>query len=125
MKQLWYRRDRLLSDNSSPVVYDGRTYTIQAPAILCCADAATGDRLWQLRLKGPLWASAVVAGGHLYCVNHGGLVQVVQLGDKGKLVGTSRLDSTTVATPAIADGAIYFRSDEHLWKIEAIGAAAN
>jgi outer membrane protein assembly factor BamB len=114
---LWYRKDRLKSSDQSPVVHDGRTYTIQSKSILTCSDAANGERLWPLRLKGPIWASPVLADGRLYCVNRDGLVQVVQLGKKGKLIGTSRLDSTTVATPAIADGAIYFRSDDHLWKI--------
>ena len=117
VKLLWYRKDRLLSSDQSPVAHAGRTYTIQSKSILTCGDAADGERLWQVRLKGPIWASPVLADGRLYCVNRDGLVQVVQLGQKGKLIGTSRLGSTTVATPAIADKAIYFRSDDYLWKI--------
>ena len=114
---LWYRKDRLSSSDQSPVVHGGRTYTIQSKSILNCGDAANGERLWQLRLKGPIWASPVLADGRLYCVNRDGLVQVVQLGEKGEVIGTSQIDSPAIATPAVADGAIYFRSENHLWKI--------
>ncbi len=114
---LWHRKDRLSSSDQSPVVHGGRTYTIQSKSILSCGDAANGRRLWQLRLKGPIWASPVLADGRLYCVNRDGLVQVVQLGEKGKVIGTSQIDSPAIATPAVADGAIYFRSEGHLWKI--------
>ena len=117
VKLLWYRKDRLTSSDQSPVVHDGRTYTIRSKSFLDCADAANGERLWQLRLKGPIWASPVLADGRLYCVNRDGLVQVVQLGQKGKRSDAGQLDSPVLATPAVADGAIYFRSENHLWKI--------
>jgi len=120
---LWYER-RLRGNNSSPVVHDARAYRIKPPAILMCADVADGRILWQMRLKGTIWATPVVADGHLYAVNHDGLVQVVRLGDGhrreasvGELVGTSQIDPGILASPAVADRAIYFRSDAHLWKV--------
>jgi len=115
---LWYKQ-RMRSGNSSPVVHGGRTYTIKSPGILVCGEAATGKVIWQLRLKGPIWATPVLADGRLYVVNHAGLVQVVELGQQGKLVGTSQIDPGILASPAVADGAIYFRSDQNLWKITA------
>jgi outer membrane protein assembly factor BamB len=116
VKRLWHD-ERLRSDNCSPVVHGSRVYVIKSPGILVCADAADGRMLWQLRLKGPFWATPVLAAGRLYCVNHDGLVQVVELGKEGKLVGSSQIDAAILASPAMADGAIYFRSDAHLWKI--------
>ena len=115
--ELLWHESRLRSSNSSPVVHDGRVYTIKAPAILVCGDAEDGRMLWQLRLNGAVWATPVLADGHLYVVNHAGLVQVVRLGEKGQLVGSGQLDPAILASPAVADGAIYFRSDAHLWKI--------
>ena len=61
----------------------------------------------------------MAAGGHVYCVNHDGLVQVVRLGEKGTLVGTGQIDRGILATPAVGGGAIYFRSNAHLWKVAA------
>ncbi len=115
--ELLWREPRLRSENASPVVHDGRVYTIKAPAILVCGDAADGKILWQLRLKGPQWGTPVLAGGHLYCVNHEGLIQIVELGEKGRIVSTGQIDQEILASPAVADGAMYLRSQGHLWKI--------
>jgi outer membrane protein assembly factor BamB len=123
VKLLWYYKDRFLSSDQSPLAYDGRVYAIQSKSILSCGDATNGERLWQLRLKGPIWASPVLADGRLYCVNQNGLVQVVELGEKGRVIGTSQIDSPVLATPAVADGAIYLRSHEHLWKIANTGGS--
>jgi len=118
LEQLWQER-RLQPENSSPVVHDGRVYVTKAAGVLVCADAASGKILWQLRLRGPIWSTPALAGDLLYVVNHEGLVQMVRLGDKATLVGTGQIDKGILASPAVADGAIYFRIHQHLWKIAA------
>jgi outer membrane protein assembly factor BamB len=115
-KLLW-AEPRFRPDFASPIVYAGRIYVLKASGILACGDAATGRTNWQLRLKGAFWASPVLADGRLYCVSREGLVQVVQLGNQGKLLATSQIDDGISASPAVAQGAVYFRSDRHLWKI--------
>jgi len=112
---LW-EEPRLKSGNASPVVCDGRLYLLKSAGILVCASADNGETLWQVRLKGPIWATPVIADGHLYAVSHGGLVQVVQLGQEGKVVYSGELDRGLLASPAVAGGAIYFRSDSSLFK---------
>ncbi len=116
---LWQQR-ALRCVNASPVVHAGRIYTIKSPAILVCGDAQSGKVLWQLRLRGAIWATPAIAAGHLYVVSHEGLVQAVRLNDRGELAGTGQLDSTVLASPAVADGAIYFRTKTTLWKIAAV-----
>ena len=106
---LW-SQPRLRGGNSSPLACDGRIYVIKDASILVCGDASDGRVVWQLRLKGPIWATPVLAGGDLYAVNQDGLVQTVRL-------GTSRIDPGVLASPAVADGAIYFRCPQTLWKI--------
>ena len=32
-------------------------------------------------------------------------------------IGSSQIDEGILATPAVADGALYFRSNRHLWKV--------
>ncbi|MFV2034284.1 MAG: PQQ-binding-like beta-propeller repeat protein, partial [Halocynthiibacter sp.] len=102
---LWHQ-PQLRSENASPVVHDGRAYTVKASGILVCGDAASGEVLWRLRLrlgKGALWATPVLVGGHLYCVSHDGVVGVVQLdSEMGKVVGTSQIDPAILASPAVA-----------------------
>ncbi len=117
--RLLWRQQRLVCGAGSPVVHQGRVYTVNSAGVVCCGDVATGERLWQLRLegKGRVWATPVLAGGHLYVIKHDGRVEVVQLGEKGQQVGSGQIDPGALATPAIAGGAIYFRTDEHLWKV--------
>jgi outer membrane protein assembly factor BamB len=116
MALLW-SQPQLRGDNSSPVACDGRIYVVKDGSILVCGDTSDGHVVWQLRLKGPIWATPVLAGGYLYVVNHDGLVQTVRLGEKGEVVGTSRIDPDVLASPAVADGAIYFRCPQSVWKI--------
>lgn len=57
-----------------------------------------------------------------YAFNKAGKGLVVTIaadGSKGELTGGGQLDGEIQSSPAIADGAIYIRSDGHLWKIAA------
>jgi hypothetical protein len=56
----------------------------------------------------------------VYAVSQDGAGQVVQLADDGQsaeLVGGGKLEGTIQCSPAVVDGALYVRSDGHLWKI--------
>jgi len=109
--------NRMRPGSSSPLIHDGRVYVI-SNANVRCGDAKTGELLWFVRLKGTHWATPVLAGGHLYCVNQDGDMQVVRVGDKeGEVVAENRFGETIHATPAVAGDALYVRSDKHLWKI--------
>ena len=112
-----WQEQRLQVGSTSPIVHQGKVYAIKGAGVLVCGDATTGEALWQTRLKGPFWSSPVLADGRLYVVNHAGLVQVVLLESKGKVVETSQIDKDVLASPAVADGAIYFRSNGNLWKV--------
>jgi outer membrane protein assembly factor BamB len=115
-KLLW-EKPKVVAVTASPVVLGDRVYCLKGP-ILVAADAKTGDPAGDLRLKGPFSASPVAAGGLLYCVSEDGLVQVVKPGEKEPTRAfAAALGETVLATPAIADGAMYLRSDKHLWKI--------
>jgi outer membrane protein assembly factor BamB len=119
MPEVAWKALKLRPGTASPVYHQGRVYTLNSAGVLNCADAAKGEILWQERLKGPFSGSLVLADGRVYAVNEGGTTFVVQVGDEPKLVGTNRLDATILATPAIADGALFLRSDQHLYCIGA------
>jgi outer membrane protein assembly factor BamB len=117
--QVRWTSNRINADPSSPVVTSDKLYAINSAGVLNCAAVADGKLLWQLRLQGPFWATPVLAGQHLYCINEAGLAQVVELGEKGIVVGTSDFGETVQSSPAVADGALYVRSANSLWKIAA------
>ncbi|MFN4261103.1 MAG: PQQ-binding-like beta-propeller repeat protein [Gemmataceae bacterium] len=109
--------NRLKPATATPVSYGGRIYSVNSAGVLNCAEAATGKILWQERLKGPYSASPIIADGKLYIVNEAGTTAVVQLGDEPKVLAMNDLGETILGTPSFADGAIFLRSDEHLYCI--------
>jgi outer membrane protein assembly factor BamB len=102
---------------ASPIAYDGAVYVINSANVLIRADAATGEEQWRLRLQGPISATPVAAGGYLYFFNEEGLGQVVDPSGEGKVVSEHSFNETILGTPAVDSGALYVRSDGHLWKI--------
>jgi outer membrane protein assembly factor BamB len=118
---LW-RQNRLSPTACSPVIHDGKVYTVNR-TFLVCGDAKTGDVLWQLRLAGgQYWATPIVTNEHLYIISYEGQAQVVRLpkgNAKPEIVGRSNFGEQILGTPAVADGAMFVRSDRHLWKIQA------
>ena len=114
---LW-SQPKLSPTSSSPLVYRGRIYGLNRTGVLTCADIADGTVQWQLRLKGPFWATPVVVGNLLYCINHDGLTQVVELGKKGKIIARNQLSDKVYGSPAIANNALYIRSEHALWMIQ-------
>ncbi len=115
-EQAW-NKTNLRPSTPSPVAMDGRVYTIGSNA-MSCADAVTGEIVWQLRLRGPFSSTPIAANGHLYAFNEKGVAFVIKPGKlKGEVVSQMDLAQTILCTPAVSDGAIYVRSDASLWKL--------
>jgi len=102
----------------SPLVIGDKVYIINNAAVLTCSDTKTGERLWRTRVKGPISSSAVSADEKfLYVFSENGIGQVVDLsGEEGKVVSEFELGETILGTPALDNGALFVRSDGHLWK---------
>lgn len=115
--QVWHS-SQLRSGTPSPVAFGERVFVLNDAGILSCANQTTGNRLWQLRLKGPFSSSPVAAGKFIYCVNEKGLVQVIDSqSPEGEVVSELDLGGDMLSTPAIGGGAIFFRTDTRLWKL--------
>jgi outer membrane protein assembly factor BamB len=118
--ELVWKSGDLPAGYASPIYHEGKVYGIARIGVNCL-DAKDGKLIWQQRLKGPFAASPVLADGKLYAVNEAGTTYVVALGDKPKLLASNALNDTILATPAVANGAIYLRSDGHLYCIGSKG----
>ena len=63
------------------------------------------------------YASPLAGNGHLYLVDENGVLQTIRLGGKkGEVASRLDLGEAIMCTPALAGGALYVRSDKHLWK---------
>ena len=119
VEQLW-RGEKLRPGTASPTVFRNKLFVVNSAGVLLCGNLDDGKVEWQTRVEGPFSATPVAAGDNLYLINEHGLGQVVSLtGEKGEVIGKSDLGETILCTPAVVDGALYTRSDKHLWKIAA------
>lgn len=109
---------QLAAGNSSPIIHGDKVFVVNKAGALTCGKVATGEVAWRQRLKGRFWATPILIGDLLYCVNSDGLAQVVKSGaDAGEIVSEADFGEPIYGSPAYADGALYFRGDKHLWKI--------
>jgi outer membrane protein assembly factor BamB len=111
-----WQASKLRPNISSPLYHEKRVYALNPPSVLVCADATDGKVLWQQRLEGgTYWSSPVAADGKIYAVNDAGTTTVVQLGDEPRILARNALDDPILATPAIAGGCIFLRSERYVY----------
>jgi outer membrane protein assembly factor BamB len=82
-----------------------------------CYDAATGAVKYTQRLgtgSQGFTASPVSDGRHVYFTSEQGVVFVVAATNQFSLASSNELHETCLATPAMADGTLFFRTRERL-----------
>ena len=103
---------------SSAVQHEDRLYVFPPHdrGVLTCFDAKTGATIYEGELPGcqGFKASPCVVDGRVFCTDEGGTTFVVEAGPKFKLLGKNSVDEMSWASPAIASGAIYLRTTDHL-----------
>jgi outer membrane protein assembly factor BamB len=101
----------------TPIVISNRVYGCTDSGVLTCFDADNGNIIYSERLGGPIQgytASPVSDGRHLYFAGETGKVLVVPVGDQFSVIATNDLGDNCMATPAISDGALLFRTQKKL-----------
>jgi outer membrane protein assembly factor BamB len=93
-------------------------YMVSDAGFASCLDARTGREHWRKRLPGAYSASPLLAGGRVYFQNEAGTGVVVRAGKEYKELARNALDERTLASYAAADGALFIRTDRHLYRIE-------
>lgn len=101
----------------SPLLVGEELYTIADNGVASCLNARTGEVFWQERLGGSYSASPLFAGGKLYFQSEQGMGVVLQAGKEFKLLAKNPLDERSLASAAAADGALFLRTETHLYRI--------
>ncbi len=107
---------------ASPVLCDGHLYLLERNSgFLHCVNAETGQTAYRKRIPGAraFWSSPWANGDKLFCVDTSGTTYVLAAGEEFRLLGSNQIDEQTWATPAVAGGAIYFRTASRLYCIAA------
>ena len=102
----------------SPILVGDELYIVTDFGIATCVDALTGEIHWQERLGGNHSASPVFAGGRIYFQNERGVTTVLEPGTEFDVLARNRLDGSMLASMAVSDGAMFLRTDTHLYRIE-------
>jgi outer membrane protein assembly factor BamB len=101
----------------SPILVDGLIYMISDQGVLTCVDAKTGEVVWTKRIAGNYSASPLYAAGKLYFSNREGRTTVVQPGREYQEVAANDLDGQLMASPVALDGALFLRTQSHVYRI--------
>jgi outer membrane protein assembly factor BamB len=101
----------------TPVLYRDLLYVCKSNGVFIAFDARTGERAYQQRLGDgttAFTASTVAGDGKVYFTSEDGDVYVVKAGRTFELLSTSPLGEVGMATPAISEGVIFFRTNKSL-----------
>jgi outer membrane protein assembly factor BamB len=102
---------------SSLVHYDGLIYMTGDVGVLTVSDARTGERVYQERIGGVYTASPVAGDGKVYLVSEDGETIVLAAGRTPRVLERNKLNARQLASPAIAGGRLFIRSDDAVYAI--------
>lgn len=102
----------------SPVLAGDEIYIVSDNGIATCLDARTGKEHWRQRLGGVFSASPVFAGGRVYFLSEDGVTSVLAPGKEFRQLAANKLNGRFLASMAVSGGALYLRSDTHLYRID-------
>ena len=107
---------------ATPIVVGRNLYSCDGGGVITCFDAVSGEIRYRERIGqggGGFTASPVSDGSHLFFAGETGKVFVVKAGNEFAVAAENELGETCLASPALADGMLFFRTR---FKLIAIGA---
>lgn len=115
----WFH-PRASAYTSSPLVYRGRMYVVNDNGILTVFDSQTGREIYKARAGGTgntFSASPWAADGKVYLLSEDGYTFVIEAGDKYVELAMNSVDEMSFASPALAPGTIFLRTQTKLYRI--------
>jgi outer membrane protein assembly factor BamB len=116
--ELW--TNNLGADVPTPTTDGKYIYVLNDIGIFHCLEPETGKTVYQgQRIEpGAYSASPLLADGKIYAINEEGTTTVVRAGPQFEVLGVSKLDSRTLASPVAVDNQIFIRTSDHLYCIQ-------
>ncbi len=106
---------RGVSLTPSPLLVGEELYMISDNGIATCLNARTGNEYWRVRIGGNHSASPIYADGRIYFLSEEGESVVIAPGRQFNKLAANQLESRTLASMAVSKGAIYVRTQTHLY----------
>jgi len=106
--------------NTTAIVYGDTYYTLLDRGFLVAHDARTGEEIYsrkRLEIGNGFTASPWAYNGKLFLLSEDGETYVVEAGSEFKILHKNPLNEMTLATPAIARGSLFIRTQSKLYRI--------
>ena len=113
-----WKSSRQIPKRSSPLLVGRQVYLVSDTGVATCFDASTGETHWCQRIGGNYSASPIYADRRIYFFSQEGQATVLRPGTTFHKLAENRIDGRLMATPAIAAGSMFLRTDTHLYRIE-------
>lgn len=109
---------RRIPKTPSMIATQGQILVLDDTGALTGLNAKSGEPVWNEKLPGNFSASPILTGDTLYAVTEDGVCYVVKISPDGaKIQFETDLAERTLASPILLGGALYLRTEKHLWKI--------
>ena len=109
-----YHLEKGVPQVPTPVVAGDLLFLVQDRGTISCFDLATGKQNFRQRLGGDFHSSPVRIGSRIFCVARNGDVVVLAADRKYEELARNSLNETCHATPAVAGGRLYLRTESSL-----------
>jgi outer membrane protein assembly factor BamB len=104
----------------TPLIYGDYLYVLANQGVFDCYNLKTGEEVYRQRLAhqgSGFSASPVAADGKIYLPSEDGDIFVVKAGAKFELLATNSMGELQMATPALASGYMFVRTQHHVFAI--------
>jgi outer membrane protein assembly factor BamB len=116
-----WRKTRGSPYTPTPLVYDGLLYVLNDNGVLTVYNASTGAQVYVNRVgttNSTFSASPVAGRGHVYASSEDGEVYTIKAGPVYELVAVNPMGEPLMATPAISDGMLIIRGQQHIFAVK-------
>jgi len=117
--EIWKYDKSFIGVVPSPLYYEGVLYVLKNGGLLTSFDPKTGNVIKANRAPGALGgysSSPVAAEGRIYIASEEGKVTVLKAGAEWDVMQVNDLEEGCYATPALAEGSIYLRTTDALYR---------
>jgi outer membrane protein assembly factor BamB len=114
---LWDREKRNAT-LSTPVLVNGHIFQATGAGVGVCVNLQDGADVWSERISpGKFVAAPIATKERIYFVSDTGDATVIAASPEFKVLARNKFNEPVTASPAVADGALFFRTKTHLVKV--------
>jgi outer membrane protein assembly factor BamB len=109
-----------LPNSPSLVAIDSLLFFPSDEGTVTCLNASSGTEYWVEGFDNGFYASPIISGKNIYFLDRKGVMHIIEASSTYKEVGSPSLGEPAVCTPAILDGFMIIRGEQHLFRIDGV-----